>query len=223
MSFQMVHMEVAFRLLEFLPNIENKADYLLGSVAPDSVHMKDDYQLSDKIRTHLFDGCGVWATTGDYQKWQSNITGFWNKNKEKQLSQSEMDFVAGICVHVITDYENSLILWDPYRVKYGKDGVVNPDFYQVYNAEQYAIDQWLYQNSPHREEIRKLLQDGQGHELDGFLNLKDIEKQKDWMLHHQYADKLKAISNYEYMNSSIIEDFIQYNVATIRRYMGDTP
>lgn len=215
MSYQMVHMEVAYRLLAYFPQIENKADYIFGAVAPDSVHMNAAYQVPDKVKTHLFEGCGVWATTGDYKRWMENIESFWQKQNARCQSEAERDFAAGICVHAITDLENSKVLWDPFREKYGKDGVINPDFYQQYNAEQYAIDQWLYQNSPHKDEIFKLLTEGKGHELHGFLKMQDMEKQKEWMLHHQYADSLKAKSAYEYMNPEIMEAFIRENVRFI--------
>ena len=32
MAFQMVHMEVAYRMLKYMPEMKNKADFILGSV-----------------------------------------------------------------------------------------------------------------------------------------------------------------------------------------------
>ena len=49
MSYQMIHMEVAYRLLEQIPLIENAAEFILGSVAPDCVHMNPDYNVAIKI------------------------------------------------------------------------------------------------------------------------------------------------------------------------------
>ena len=54
MSYQMIHMEVAYRLLEQLPQIENASEYILGSVAPDSVHMNPAFDLDLKIKFHMF-------------------------------------------------------------------------------------------------------------------------------------------------------------------------
>ena len=66
MAYQMIHMEVAYRLLDRLPWIKEKADFILGSVAPDSVHMSPAYQVSMKEKSHLFNGSGEWGNTEDY-------------------------------------------------------------------------------------------------------------------------------------------------------------
>lgn len=49
MAFQMIHMEIAYRLLNRIPQIENPAEFILGSVAPDSVHMNPNYDVSMKV------------------------------------------------------------------------------------------------------------------------------------------------------------------------------
>ena len=53
MAFQMIHMEIAYRLLERIPQIPNAAEFILGSVAPDSVHMNPDYNVSMKVKSHI--------------------------------------------------------------------------------------------------------------------------------------------------------------------------
>ena len=53
MAYQMIHMEVAYRLLDRLPWIKEKADFILGSVAPDSVHMNPAYQVSMKEKLDI--------------------------------------------------------------------------------------------------------------------------------------------------------------------------
>ena len=53
MCYQMVHMEAAYRLLSKMDWIENPADYMLGSLAPDSVHFNPEYNLSLKADSHI--------------------------------------------------------------------------------------------------------------------------------------------------------------------------
>ena len=69
MAFQMIHMEIAYRLLEQIPQIENAAEFILGSVAPDSVFMNPNYDISMKVPSHMFEGCGEWGDTQDYVRW----------------------------------------------------------------------------------------------------------------------------------------------------------
>ena len=56
MSFQMIHMEIACRVMERLGLTEGREAFLLGSVAPDAVHMRPDYTVESKIHSHLFEG-----------------------------------------------------------------------------------------------------------------------------------------------------------------------
>ena len=42
MSFQMIHMEIAYRVMEKLSLTEGREAFMLGSVAPDAVHMRAD-------------------------------------------------------------------------------------------------------------------------------------------------------------------------------------
>ena len=53
MAAQMIHMAVAYKLMEPLGVDACKEEFILGSVAPDSVHFDEDY-LPKKIHSHLF-------------------------------------------------------------------------------------------------------------------------------------------------------------------------
>ena len=73
MAFQMIHMEIAYRLLKRILPISNPAEFILGSVAPDSVHMNSDYDVNMKAKSHMFEGCGRWSDTQDYQLWDCSF------------------------------------------------------------------------------------------------------------------------------------------------------
>ena len=62
MVFQMIHIEVAYRLLNQIPQIKNPAEFILGSVAPDSVHMNLNYDISITEGSFLL-ARNIWTTT----------------------------------------------------------------------------------------------------------------------------------------------------------------
>ena len=78
MAGQITHMAVAYNLMEPLSVDEAKEEFILGSVAPDSVHFAEDY-LPKKIHSHQIENCGPWGDTQDYDQWIVNIRAFWNK------------------------------------------------------------------------------------------------------------------------------------------------
>ena len=77
MAFQMIHMETAYRVMERLGISACRESFMLGSVAPDAVHMRSDYTLEKKIHSHLFEGCGPWGETRDNERWLRNMDRFW--------------------------------------------------------------------------------------------------------------------------------------------------
>ena len=99
MAYQMIHMEVAYRLLNRLPQIENAAEFILGSVAPDSVHMDPDFTIDRKVKSHMFEGCGKWSDTQDYRRWKSNIGDTFGKILTERERTDYRDFGIGLCVH----------------------------------------------------------------------------------------------------------------------------
>ena len=65
MSYQMTHLEVAYRLLDKYKWIEVRPDFLLGAIAPDAVHFHEEYYTKLKEQSHLWD-CGPrWGITLD--------------------------------------------------------------------------------------------------------------------------------------------------------------
>ena len=116
MAYQMIHMEAAYRLLEKLPWISQKADFILGSVAPDSVHMDPAYQIAMKETSHLFTGSGEWGNTGDFENWDRNIRACWLTQRQKE--SGGRDFAAGVCVHCWTDLIYARDIWMKLRHHY---------------------------------------------------------------------------------------------------------
>ena len=79
MSFQMTHLEIAYRVAKKLGLSQNLEQFILGSVAPDSVHFREGFVIEHKIHSHLFEECGEWSDTQDYERWMQNIGNFWDK------------------------------------------------------------------------------------------------------------------------------------------------
>lgn len=156
MSFQMIHMEIAYRAAEKLQIRDGLAEFILGSVAPDSVHFRDGYSVEMKVHTHLFEGCGPWSETQDFERWISNIEEFWRRFGEEESDVRRRMFIFGICVHCRTDYYNDIMIWRALR-KMHIPPMTLEEFRAEYYPEARDIDKWLYQTSEHTGEITRLL------------------------------------------------------------------
>ena len=212
MAFQMIHMEIAYRLLKRIPQISNAAEFILGSVAPDSVHMNPNYNISMKVKSHLFEGCGTWSDTQDYQRWKRNINSFCKTIAGKE--HAYRDFGIGICVHCLTDYWNDLKIWR--KLQSENIPPMNIDaFKKAYYPEAQGIDLWLYQNSKNTKIIRKMLSEAVALNVEGIVNKEDIERQRNHLLNTQYHVDMVDLSTYQYLSANDIHDFIEFTVNDI--------
>ncbi len=216
MAYQMIHMEVAYRLLEQIPQIENAAEFVLGSVAPDSVHMHPDFDITMKIISHMFTGCGKWSDTQDYQRWRSNIKSFLGSVIDEKERTDYRDFGIGLCVHCLTDYWNDINIWRELQKKY-----VPPMKLEVFREDYYkearGIDRWLYQNSKNTENIREMLSTAKAFDVGGLVKRVYIEQQREHLLNVQYDVDTVDVSKYRFLSGDIIEEFIDFVVDDIAK------
>lgn len=205
MSYQMIHLEIAYRLLEQYKWINCPGDFLLGAIAPDAVHFMDEYHVSFKEKSHLWNCGPKWGITTQSHKWKENVLEFWNRHRE----ESNKDFLAGYCVHILTDWLNDLRIWTPFREANMKENRVE-EIYHIYGREAYGSDQWLYRNSSHTEEIMQLLAKGRAYSVEGCIEAELIEKQKQNILNHQYAGTdVFDIDSYKYCTREKILAFLE--------------
>lgn len=212
MAFQMIHMEIAYKLLKRMPQISYAAEFILGSVAPDSVHMNPNYDVTMKIKSHMFEGCGIWGDTKDYQIWEKNIYLFCENVAEKELAYR--DYCIGICVHCLTDYWNDIKIWRKFQSKNIPPMSID-EFKKAYYPEAQGIDFWLYQNSKNTQLIRKMLSEALAMDVEGIINKEDVECLRNHLLNTQYNVDMVDLSTYHYFSANSINDFIEFTVNSI--------
>ena len=214
MAYQMIHMEIAYRLLNVLVDITHPAQFLFGSVAPDSVHMDPAFEISKKVKSHLFAGCGEWGDTRDYARWMQNIKEMLIRTKDIKDSTDYRDFLLGMCVHCLTDYGNDLNIWRRLQKEYIPP--MSPEeFKAAYYPEARGIDLWLYQNSKNTKAIIKLLSEACTFDVEGMVNKEDMEKQRKHLLNVQYHVPAVDISGYRFLSPDFLESFIESTVKHI--------
>ena len=214
MAFQMIHMEIAYRLLNRIPWITNRADFILGSVAPDAVHMKADFCMEQKVHSHMFEGCGEWGDTQDYNRWERNVTSFLYKLGTRKEEKEFTALAYGLCVHCFTDYWNDLRIWRKLQSE-NIPPMTPEQFRAEYYPEAKGIDRWLYQNSEHTEAIRKLMTEAVAHDIHGLVEKKTLEQQREYLLNVQYHAEKIDIGSFRFLSAAKIEEFILFCVEDI--------
>ncbi len=208
MASQMIHMVIAYKLIEKLGIEAEKEEFILGSVAPDSVHFSDDY-LPRKIHSHLFENCGPWGDTQDYDNWIANIRAFWDKYVVDETDNTLKVFLLGIVVHCLTDYWNDLLIWRALQKKMIPP-MDNDSFKEAYYPESFRIDRWLYQNFQSADEIMKLLEDSKVFDFEDYVKANEISKMKRHLIDEQYnlPDPID-VSGHKFYPTEMLHWFIE--------------
>ncbi len=201
-------MEVAYNLMEPLGVRASKEEFILGSVAPDSVHFSEDY-LPKKVHSHIFENCGPWGDTQDYDQWIENIRAFWKKYvlPEKEIAKKAL--YLGITVHCLTDYWNDLLIWRALQKK-----MIPPMTYDGFKEEYYPestrVDRYLFQQCGHGKEILELLINSKEADFEDYLRAKEISKMKDHLINEQYnlPDPID-VSGHKYYSRKMLFEFLK--------------
>ena len=216
MSYQMTHLEIAYRLLDKYKWIKVRPDFLLGAIAPDAVHFHEEYHVELKEQSHLWD-CGPrWGVTLDSDKWKRNVLDFWNMHK----TDPNRDYIAGYCVHILTDWLNDIKIWFPFRNENMQDEDVDA-IYHIYGKEAYRGDQWLFHESNNSEKIMSLLAESRAYSIVNCVLQKDVETQKKHILSEQYKNKGNYdISGHRYCTEAVTISFIDECVEELKDILG---
>ena len=185
MPYPITHLLIAHEILknnDFF--IENKSQFCLGSIIPDSVQFSKIY---DKRISHLCNFDEEWGFITNNEQWEKNIVDFLSMN----IKSGEIDFILGYCIHILSDLNNNVKIWIPYRMKYRIFNLNDLENHKVPN-EAYNIDQELYQKNPAIFEIFELLKLSSCRNFKNLVTKEEMEQMMNNILNIQYNDKPKV-------------------------------
>lgn len=214
MAFPFVHLAIAYNILCDTPQIKNSSDFMLGAIAPDSVHFRDDFDSSMKKVSHLVNGDEKWGYVTDNKKWQEDVLTFLNENRNTERA----DFIYGYCAHVITDIQSNIKIWIPFRTAFM--GSLENIYGSTYHKEAFEVDQALYKFHPQKEVMWQMLRESISFDIPNVVIGKETDKLKDNILNAQYKDKeISDLSNYKFVTVNGMEEFIRVESKYIKNIL----
>ena len=185
MAFTMTHLIISENVLKIFSNrITNLPQFYLGSIAPDAAHQRTNYTSEYKKASHLITGDEIWGKITDTDTWKNNIIEFLLKNKHYE----DRDFILGYCSHVLTDLQNTILVWNPFKIKYA-DELIEISYGNKHHQECNKLDIELAQTYENREEFWFHLANSKSIDIPNIIYAAEIDKQKDLILNSWYKDK----------------------------------
>lgn len=161
MPLPMVHLAVVMAMADSDPTLAD-SQRLLGSLAPDAIHMRHGWTREDKVRVHLrrYDGTlnpGVGSLL----------------HYDSAAPQAQRDLAEGYVIHLLTDW---LWLSDVVAELRSALGPVTLDALRaVYYADLDPLDAWLYQTKSWRPLVWKKLEAAEACDLPGLVTAEEID------------------------------------------------
>jgi hypothetical protein len=193
LPWPMVH----FAISEILSNGDPSPNLLLGSIAPDAIHMRGQVAREEKGVTHLVHNDKLPAKSLIMEKFKDYLP---------MRSEPEWnDFLVGYFSHIYTD-----VRWtDTIYADFDKDYKGERDqIRKIYNQEVSQAEFNLLRSMNHSEEIFSLLLRAEGYTIDPFVTQLEVNQYRDskvkWLQDFHNEPQIKPI----YFQTDKIKSFI---------------
>ncbi len=166
----MVHLAIAVRLLEAWP-VADSPSFFLGSLAPDSIHMRPGITGKEKAMTHFRDVGG-----------KENPSRFWEAySKISDASGCSRSFGAGYAAHIWTDW-----FWfstASVDFKHQVPSLDQESVRKLYYLETDQVDFDLYRQAEWRSEVWEQLARAPAPDFPPILSAGEIDQWRSKTLH----------------------------------------
>ena len=160
MAQPMMHLLIADKIYEKFSLIHSYGDFLLGSIAPDAVHVKENYTREVKDRSHYrFNS-------------KSHIDYFDTFINEYHTAENK-DFVIGYLVHLLSDMIWYHSIRVPFKEEFQKAPSQNMSMNEAYYADCEQIEQLMFweKNVPR---IIEAINKSNAYSLEGLIDAEDV-------------------------------------------------
>ncbi|HHY76702.1 MAG TPA: zinc dependent phospholipase C family protein [Firmicutes bacterium] len=215
MPFPMTHLIIARNILNATSQIKDPAQFLLGSIAPDAVHFRPDFESDMKKVSHLVVGDERWGWVTDNDGWRENVLTFLDLMKDE-----DPDFILGYCAHILADIKHNIEIWTPFRAKHEEEVKRG---YSALHKEAVEVDFEIYRTCPDRQKIWELLERARPIDIPGIMEARDIKKARAHLLYKQYEGRKPVdVSRFKHVTVKTMVDLVEGAWKEIARELGLT-
>lgn len=206
MSYTMTHILVAENVAKHIKGIKDFPTYIVGSIAPDAVHARADYDPAQKEKSHLFTEGLRWGhVENDSQvtAWVNNVRDYYYTHK----GTIDFDFLLGYMVHLFSDVYSSVHFYGPIVLAVGADF---EEMRERFVKENFAYNYYLYREYSRGKDLRAILDAGKAVTLKGAIEKEDIEKRIRLLFEKEFTEKdISDIDSFEICTHEVMKQLIE--------------
>ncbi len=208
MAQPMMHLLVADKIYRKFSSIHLYGDFLLGSIAPDAVHVKEDYTREIKDISH-------------YRFNSTSHISYFDTFIDEYHTSENIDFVAGYLVHLLSDMIWYHSVRVPFKEAFLKAPLQNMTMNEAYYADCEQIEQLMFweENASH---IIDAIKGGNAYTLEGLIDAGDIKAWKEKLI-FDYNNKRDIKIHPQYISEQHIREYIASCAEECSKYLSTLP
>ncbi len=179
MSFVMTHLAIAKEINDQMGIAKNLPSYFLGTIAPDSVHVRSDYHSDMKKIAHFCPGDEGWGRITDNQEWRDRTLGL----LQSYRNHPDFDFMLGYFIHILVDTYDNEKIHIPFKEKYAQLGLPPEERGRVFYNDKSQNDFALFNHYPYKDELWKTLRDSKGIDVENVIKASEADQYRELILH----------------------------------------
>jgi len=215
MPLPMVHLSVAKNIVESGFTVSALPSFYLGVISPDAIHMRQNANRLDKHRTHLIPLGKKWNDIDEWDYYKFLLS-FIESNKK----HSDLSFLWGYSIHILTDMLWSKSVYNNFVKKYNEDTAPIQEERWAYYNDTDIIDQILFNECPWRENVWNHLQKAEAFDFLELLTADEISSWNERTLHWYDSGESQHKNPIKYITKSDVLNFISDCSETILSYIN---
>lgn len=206
MAYTMMHIVIAERVFEQITGVKDHSTYLLGTIAPDAVHARDNYEVTQKEKSHLFVEGLRWGKIENHslaEDWENSIGNYYLANQEVYYH----DFLLGYIVHLFADVYNSIHFYAPFM---RSAAAALEKEREHFKKENFGYNSYLFKEYSKNHNLKAMLESARPITLDGVITKEDVEKRIKQLFEFELTGRESAeIENYTICSHEVMNRLIE--------------
>ena len=206
MAQPMMHLLIADKIYtKRIVSIHSYGDFLLGSIAPDAVHEKENYTREIKDISH-------------YKFTSKSQISYFDTFFDEYYTSENKDFVVGYLVHLLSDMIWYHSVRVPFKEAFQKAPLRDMSMNEAYYADCEQIEQLMYleKNVPR---IIEAINRGKAYSLEGLIDAEDVTAWREKLI-FDYNNKNNNMYHTRYISEQHIRDYIENCAGECAEYLS---
>ena len=190
----MMHLLIADKIYtEKSSSIHSYGEFLLGSIAPDAIHAKENWTRGLKNISH-------------YRFYGQNQISYFDTFIDEYHTSESMDFVVGYLVHLLSDMIWLRSIRRPFEDRFLKAPSPNMSMNEAYYADCDQIEQLMFWEK-NASRIIEAITKSKAYSLEGLIDAENVIIWREKLI-SDYDGKTKSLPHTIYISEQQIRDYI---------------